>query len=77
MPVNVENKMKHCSCCRQRSLHHRNVNKMSSGWIFFNLVVIVLTAGLWLIPLIPISIYYTLTNPIIGGWICSKCGKKN
>lgn len=75
MPVNVENKMKHCSCCGQRSLHHRNVNKMSGGWIFVNLVLIVLTAGLWLIPLIPISLYYTVTNPIIGGWICSKCGK--
>lgn len=72
----VENKMCNCSTCGHSTMHHRNINKMGAGEGLIHLILVVVTMGVWLMALIPFMLFRNLTNPVWGGWVCSKCGNK-
>ncbi len=67
----TESKLKKCKKCGRYTTHKRNVNKSSGLMIFIHFALTVITAGLWLIPLIIWLILFTK----IGGWKCESCSK--
>jgi len=69
MTAIIEEKIKHCKHCECKTKHYRN-NTTSSGFmILIHLILIFITAGIWL----PIVIIYKLLFAKIGGWTCGSC----
>jgi len=74
MGVVVESKVKRCGSCGVKTVHNRNTKKMSTGGVIVALALTIMTGGLFLIALVPYLMWNSITSPIAGGWICSKCG---
>lgn len=73
MGKKVESKVKHCSQCGCNTLHHKNAKEMSFGESIAHLVLVIFTAGVWLLPLFLLLVWNSISS--FGGWVCSKCGK--
>lgn len=56
----------------KKTVHIRNGSSMGLIGILINLVLVIITVGAWLIPLIA----YLMLNVSVGGWNCSKCMDK-
>lgn len=69
MVKSVEEKIKHCRKCGQKTRHARNVNTTGAAMFLVHLFLTVVTAGVWLVLLV---IWLILTKKI-GGWKCSNC----
>lgn len=65
----VEQRVKYCKACGRATLQHRNARKLgAAGWVI-NLVLVLVTSGLWLI----VMLFGWLLNVRIGGWVCAGC----
>lgn len=71
MTAIIENKVKHCRKCDKKTKHQRGNNKSSGFMILIHLILIVVTAGIWL----AIILIWKILNYKIGGWSCAECGK--
>ena len=67
----IEETLKKCKRCKKKTIHVRNTNKAGFVMILIHVVLVIITAGIWLIPLI----IWHLLNKNIGGWTCQECGK--
>lgn len=60
---------------RSKDSAQQKYKKMSTGGVIVALALTIMTGGLFLIALIPYFVWSSMTSPIAGGWICSRCGK--
>lgn len=68
----IEQTIKKCGNCKERCIHQRSNSRMGAlGWLV-NIILILMTAGLWLLILIPAM----LLTKKIGGWECTSCGNR-
>ena len=75
MARKLESAVKYCSRCQCNTEHIKNGKQLSVGESLAHLVLVLLTGGFWLIFLFIQLVWNSLSS--IGGWTCSKCGKKN
>ena len=68
MAAYVQESLKHCSKCKKTTLHRRNNSKSSGFMILVHLILAVVTAGLWLLPVLA----WKLLCVRIGGWKCAN-----
>ena len=68
MAAYVQQSLKHCSKCKKTTLHQRNNSKSSGFMIFVHLVLTIVTAGLWLLPVLLVK----LLSFRVGGWKCAN-----
>lgn len=73
MPNVIETGIQHCKECCKATKQHRNLKKSSVLGLCMHVCAIVMTWGLWLIPL---GIYKLNANSTTR-WICKDCGTKN
>ena len=71
MTAIIEKKIKQCKNCERNTKHERNANTSSGFMILMHILLIILTAGIWL----PIIVLYKVLFAKIGGWICRECGR--
>jgi hypothetical protein len=70
----VEQKMMHCKRCRRTTMHVRNVTTFNWG---MNILMMILTLGLWSIITVILLLVHVLNKPLGGQqWICSNCGTR-
>ena len=67
----IEQQLKHCSRCEKTTIHQRNNTSIGFVMILLHIVLMVLTAGAWLVLLI----VWKLLTAKIGGWKCERCGR--
>lgn len=70
MAKQIEETIKKCGKCKKKTKHMRNGKKTGFVMALVHVVLVIVTAGIWLIPLI----IWHLLNKSIGGWTCEECG---
>ena len=66
----TEEKIQKCGNCNRVTKHYRNTEKSSGFMIMLHVILILLTAGIW----IPVIVIWKLLFAKIGGWFCGSCG---
>ena len=66
----VKQEVKFCKVCEAQTLHYKNGKKIN--WLL-HIFLMIVTAGLWLIPFILILIL-GMNVWDSSKWTCSKCG---
>ena len=77
MVQSVVESVRYCNVCRHKTKHYKNEDRIN--WLM-HLVLLVITAGLWLIVMILGACVSILNTPLCGpeeGWVCANCGKEN
>ncbi len=67
----VEQSLAFCPNCQKKTMHYKETKKLS--WLM-HLVLIIITAGLWLAFLVITMIWHMFTKKIGGKRTCSQCG---
>jgi hypothetical protein len=65
----VEQKLKNCKKCGRQTMHGRNNSKTTGLGILVHLILILFTAGVWLLPLL----IWKMMTAKFGGWKCTEC----
>jgi len=68
MATVIQQQLKKCKTCKSKTIHARNGKKMGLFGFLIHATLTIITAGIWLIPLI---IWMVLTAQI-GGWKCQQ-----
>lgn len=69
MAVYVQETMKRCGMCKKVTKHARKNTKSSGLMVMIHFLLILMTAGLWLIVIALVKILELR----IGGWKCMRC----
>lgn len=64
----IEKKVVLCKKCDKSTIHIKNVKRMTAGGIFGNLILIVLTGGLWIF-IMALGLLFNKK----GKWVCERC----
>ena len=67
----IEQSLKFCPNCQKKTMHYKETKKLS--WLM-HLVLILITATLWLWVLLFTMIWHIFTKKIGGKRTCSQCG---
>ncbi len=73
MAIAIEEKLLECKNCNKATIHHRNSSKLGVVAIIINVILVIMTSGLWLAPLI---IYLLATSIGKSTFFCRECGYK-
>jgi len=75
MADHLKQKVKFCKKCNRDTIHIKNGKK--TNWVLQSFLIVI-TAGLWLIPLLATYAWRALTTDLTGrkGWTCDACGSK-
>ncbi|MCP4763212.1 MAG: hypothetical protein GY870_15675 [archaeon] len=72
MAASIEEQIMYCKKCDKVTVHHRNVKKMSVIAIIINIIMVFITTGLWIIPLV---LYLLLKPKNSSPYVCKVCGE--
>ncbi len=73
MALAIEEKLLACKNCGKATIHHRNSNQMGVIVIIINIFLVLITSGLWLIPLILFLVAKSIGKSV---FYCRECGMK-
>ncbi|MCP4763804.1 MAG: hypothetical protein GY870_18680 [archaeon] len=72
MALAIEEQIKECKKCGKVTVHHRNVKKMGVIIVIINVLLVFITSGLWILPLV---LYLLLSPKNKSQYACKVCGE--
>ena len=63
----IEETFKKCSKCKKKTTHSRSNSKSGTFAVLMHLILIICTAGMWLLPLLLFKLMFVK----VAGWTCT------